>query len=145
VSLIHEGKNVRIPVSFNKSQHLGKSRISREFTTIRHKKRQAGEANPHFSRPRENCTECRSAVGGPGLGAKAFEGELLTNLKTCEKFRLNPFKPVFVDLQESSLRFQSRGRDAEFGCRTRRSRHLALGLSQGSFYQLSFAGHLRFH
>jgi len=42
------------------------------------------------------------------------------------------FKPVFVDLQESNLRFQSRGRNAELGCGTRQSRYLAPRLGQGS-------------
>jgi hypothetical protein len=48
--------------------------------------------------------------------------------------KLTLFKPVFVDLQGSNFRFQRRGRNAEFGCGTRYSRHLAPGLGQGSFY-----------
>ena len=62
-----KGQNTSSP---NKSKRLGKSRIRREFTTIRGKKRQK------------------------------------------DKPKLAPFKPVFLDLQGSNFRFQSRGRNA---------------------------------
>jgi hypothetical protein len=53
------------------------------------------------------------------------------------------FKAVFVDPERSNLRFQSRGRNAELGCGTRQSIHLALGFRQSRFYPISFALHRR--
>src|SRR6185369_3570372 len=45
---------------------------------------------------------------------------------------------MFVDLEGSDLRFQSRGRNTELGGRTQRSRHSASAFSQGSLNHLFF-------
>ena len=69
-------KKLKLGVRLTSHHILDKSRICREFTTIRGK-RQKG------------------------------------------KVKLTLLKPVFVDLQGSNFRFQSRGRKAELGCGTR--------------------------
>src|SRR6266536_2204545 len=53
-----------------------------------------------------------------------------------EFLRLDGSEVILVNLQRSDLRFQGRGRNAQLGCRTRRPRYSASGLSQGSLNYL---------
>ena len=72
--------------------------------------RSARAEHKKLSRLKSNRPSKGQASLGKSLGTSLFKSLLA---------KLTLLKPVFVDFQGSNFRFQSRGRNAELGCRTR--------------------------
>jgi hypothetical protein len=60
----------------------------------------------------------KGAVNVKGANAPGISMTPVARHYFCKELLVH-FEPVFVDLEGSNLRFQSRGRNAELGCGTR--------------------------